>query len=422
MAMYEPKHEQAAREHRMQVQLERLQATLNRVYRHVPFYRESFDSAGVLPEDVQSLDDLARLPLTSREDLLAHQPYGLLAVPLHDVLRLHPAAGAGGPIVVGYTGNDLKIWRQMAARALTSAGVTKDDVVQISLDYALDPAASGAQAGAEALGASVIPCSRLAPERQAQVMRNYRATVLVATPSQALQIARAVRSVEPVELSLRVALVVGEVWSAELRKEIEDSLRVRAFASYGMSEMAVPGLATECEQHAGLHVSEDHVLAEVVDPATGLPLGYGERGELVLTTLTREAAPMIRYRTGDLTVLDDAACACGRTLVRMAPTHSRADDVMILDGMRVTPRQVRELVCEVVPGAPCVLFKETVHERETLTVRVGIDPTQFEDEMRYLQALRERLQGRIFEQLGLYANIRLAEAAHVDEGKVRDSV
>lgn len=415
MAIYEARNEAAGREALSQKQLERLQAVLNRTYRHVPYYREAFDRAGVAPEDVRSLDDLARLPLTGREDLLAHQPYGMLAVPLHDVLRLHPAAGAGGPIVVGYTANDLAIWRDMAARALTSAGVAKDDVVQISLDYALDPAASGAQAGAEALGASVIPCSRLSPERQAQVLRNYRATVLVATPSQALQIARVIVGADPAELSLRAALVVGEVWSAELRQEIELSLRVAAFASYGMSEMAVPGLATECEHHLGLHISEDHVLAEVVDPATGEPAAPGTQGELVLTTLTREAAPMIRYRTGDLTVLDPAPCPCGRTLVRMAPTHARADDVLIVDGMRVTPGQVRELVREVATDAPCLILTETENDREQLVVRVGIAPARFEDEIKHLEALRRGVQDRLFEQLGLYASVRLAEAAHVDD-------
>ena len=409
MTILDPRIETASREDVRQTQLERLQATLNRAYRHVALYREKFDRAGVLPETVRTLEDLARLPCTTREDLLGHQPFGLFAVALRDVVRLHPAMGAGGPIVVGYTHNDIAIWTRMAARALTSAGVTKEDVIQISLDYAQGAAGMGAQSGAEYLGASVIPASGLAPRRQAQVLGNYRVTVLVATPSQALHLGRFLRDVDRASLSLRRALIVGQVWSAQLREEIEALLEVEAYGSYGLSEMAVPGLATECGQRNGLHLAEDNVLAEVLDPATGRPAPVGQPGELVLTTLTREAVPMIRYRTGDITVLREGACACGRAMIRMEPTHARTDDIVIVNGIRVAPHQVEDVVDDILPGAACSLSVSDQEGMEGLEIRVAIDPSRFEDEIRHMEMLREHIKVHILEHLGLRATVRLVE-------------
>ncbi|NQU43584.1 AMP-binding protein [bacterium] len=402
--------ESADRSSIRQTQLERLQATLNRAYRNVALYRERFDKAGILPGEVRHLEDLAALPCTTREDLLGHQPYGLFAVALRDTVRLHPAAGAGGPVVVGYTRNDIEVWARMAARALASAGVTENDVIQISLDYALNAAGMGAQSGAERLGASVIPSSGLAPKRQAQVMKNYRATALIATPSQALHLGRFLRHEERASLSLKFALIVGQVWSDPLREEIEKLLGVRAFGSYGLSEMAVPGLATECEHHSGLHLSEDNVLAETLDPETGKPTTPGELGELVLTTLTREAVPLIRYRTGDLTILHDEPCACGRTFLRMEPTHERADDIVIVDGARVSPRQVQEIISDILPNAVCALKVPSEEEVEgELEIRVQIESSRFEDEVRHLEMLREHIKAHVLEHLGLQAIVRLVE-------------
>ncbi len=409
MSIHHPKIETAGRDYLRQIQIERLQATANRAYRHVPYYRDLFDKAGFLPEDIQTLEDLSRLPLTRREDLVAHQPYGLFAVPLHDVLRLQPAAGAGGPIVVGYTRNDIAHWTQMAERAFACAGVTSADVIQIALDYALDSAAMGAQSGAEALGASVIPCPGLSPERQAEVMRAYRATVLVATPTQALQLGRVVQNLEATALSLRVALIVGEVWSGELRQEIEEALKVEAFASFGLSEMTAPGLATECSRHTGLHLSEDHVLAETVNPLTGQPVADGEQGELVLTTLTREAVPLLRYRTGNLTCLLKDPCPCGRTLLRFAPTHERSDDIVLVNGVRVSPHQVNEVVHDLVPGADVsmdVIEEEGVEE---LRISISIGASWTGSEMRDLEMTRAHVRLHVFERLGLHAKIRLVE-------------
>jgi phenylacetate-CoA ligase len=405
MAILDPRAELADRETIRQVQLERLQSTVNRAYRNVAFYREVFEKAGLQPEDIRSLNDLARLPLTTRNDLVAHQPYAMFAVPLHDVIRLHAAAGAGGPVVVGYTRNDIDVWNRMTVRAFGSVGIAKDDVFMITLDYALDPAALGTQSGAETLGASVIPCSGLAPDRQVEVMRNYRATALAATPSQALRLARVLHGCDIPSLPLRVAFIVGEIWSDELRDEIESLLGVKAYGSFGLSEMAVPGLATECEAQCGLHLSEDNVLAEVVDPETGETLPHGQKGELVLTTLTREAVPLLRYRTGDITTLTDAPCACGRTFMRMSPTHARADDVLMVDGVRVWPDQVEEVVRHFLPDAPCRL----VSEGGELEVRIGLSTEQFGDRIRELEALREHIRAHVYERLGLSAMIRLVE-------------
>jgi phenylacetate-CoA ligase len=409
VSIHHPKIETADRDYLRQIQIERLQATANRAYRHVPYYRDLFDQAGFLPEDIHSLEDLARLPLTRREDLVAHQPYGLFAVPLHDVLRLQPAAGAGGPIVVGYTRNDIANWTQMAERAFVCAGINSTDVILISLDYALDSAAMGAQSGAEALGASVIPCPGLSPERQAEVMRAYRATVLVATPTQALQLGRVVQNLEATALSLRVALIVGEVWSSELRQEIEDALKVEAFASFGLSEMTAPGLATECSEHKGLHLSEDHVLVETVDPQTGQPVAEGELGELVLTTLTREAVPLLRYRTGNLTRLIQDPCPCGRTLLRFALTSERSDDIFLVNGVRVSPHQINEVVHDLVPGADVsmdVIEEEGVEE---LRISISIGASWTGSEMRDLELTRAHVRLHVFERLGLHARIRLVE-------------
>jgi phenylacetate-CoA ligase len=347
--------------------------------------------------------------MTSREDLLVHQPYGLFAVPLRDVIRIHPSAGAGGPIVVGYTQNDISAWTRMAARALVSAGVTKEDVIQISLDYAQNAAGMGAQSGAEYLGASVIPSSGLAPKRQAEVMRLYRATALVATPSQALHIGRALPEVQRASLALRRALIVGPVWTPELRGEIESLLGVEAFPSYGLTEMAVPGLATGCEAHCGLHISEDNVLAEAVEPRTGAPVEAGQIGELVLTTLTREAVPIIRYRTGGMTRILSEPCACGRTFSRIELLQERADDIVIVKGSRVSPRQIEEVVHDILPNTPCQLKVCEEDAQEDIEVRIAIDPSRFGDEIRHLEMMREHIKAHILEHLGLKAIIRLVE-------------
>lgn len=410
MPIADPKIEQAEPEKIRQIQLERLQATLNRAYRHVALYREKFDAAGILPEEIRSFEDMGRLPCTSREDLLQHQPYGLLAVPLQDVVRLHPSAGAGGPVVVGYTQNDLSIWAGMAGRALASVGVTAHDVAQITLDYAVHAAGMGAQSGAEKLGASVVPCSSLSPKRQAELLYNYRATVLIATANQALLLGPHLQQMDRGGLSLRSACIVAQVWSAPLRQRLQDALGVEVFCSYGLSEMAAPGLATECEAHNGLHVSEDNIFVEIVNPETGEVLPPGETGELVITTLTREATPMIRYRTGDLTALHTRPCSCGRTSARIEPSNQRADDILLVNGIRVAPHQIQEVVDAIQPDMPIESQVVELDGQECLELRIAIDPSRLEDEIKHLEMLKERTRAHLLEYLGLEAQVRLVEA------------
>ena len=332
-AMFEPQFETMPRPEIVQLQLERLQSTLSRVYRNVKFYREKFDRIGFLPEDILSLDDLTKLPFTTKEDLSNSYPYGMFAVPLREVVRIHSSSGsAGNPMVVGYTSRDLRTWARLAARLMTAAGVSKDDVVQITFNYGLMTGGFGVHYGAEALGASVIPSGTGNTFRQVQIMRDYRTTVLVSTPSYALIVADMVQEsgIDPKELHLRLSLLGGEPWDEARRQEIESRLLCRAFDLYGLSEAMGPGVAGECEHRAGMHLNEDYFLPEIIDPVTTQLLSPGEIGELVITTLAKEAVPLIRFRTGDRCSLSFDPCSCGRTFACLSRILGRTDEVVIV--------------------------------------------------------------------------------------------
>ena len=325
MAIYDREAEQMARGELAQLQLERLQATLTRVYKNVTFYKKRFDAMGFLPEDCLSLEDLRRLPFTTRHDLARAYPYEMFAVPLREVVRIHSSTGSpGNPIVMGYTARDLRHWARLAARVLTAAGVDRDDVVQVTLSYGLLTSAFGLHYGVELLGASVIPTGPGATARQVQIMRDYRTTVLVSTPGYARIIADQLEKsgMDAKNLFLKVGLFAGEPWTEAQRRDIESRLFLKALDNYALSEAMGPGVAGECEHRAGMHVNEDHFLAEIIDPASGEVLPEGAMGELVLTTISREATPLVRFRTGDLTRLDYAPCQCGRTMARLSP-HRR---------------------------------------------------------------------------------------------------
>jgi len=343
-------YETLPREEIEQLQLERLQAVLNRVYRNVGFYRRLFDEAGISPEEITSLDDLGRIPFTDRETLRVNQPYGMFALPLREVVRLQTTSGTTGePIVVGYSSNDVEHWTELMARSLYAAGVSKEDVVQIAFDYGLFTGALGFHYGAERIGATVIPCSRLSPEKQVEIMRNYKTTALACTPSFALQIAETVErsGVAPAELSLRVGIFGAEPWPESVREKIEDTLHITAIDCYGLSEVIGPGVSVECERKNGLHIFEDHFIAEVIDPSTGERLPDGQMGELVLTTITKEAFPLIRYRTGDLTSLDRSPCPCGRMTVRMSRVMERTDNMVVVRGVNIFPSQIERILAEI---------------------------------------------------------------------------
>ncbi|MRR57548.1 MAG: phenylacetate--CoA ligase [Deltaproteobacteria bacterium] len=413
MKIWEPLYECMPREEIEQLQLERLQATLNRVYKSVTCYRRKFDEAGIVPEDIRSLDDLSKLPFTTKEDLRLNYPYGMFAVPLREVVRIHSSSGTTGkPTVVGYTKNDIKMWSNLVARFMTAAGVTHDDVVQIAFGYGMFTGAFGLHYGSEAIGASVIPMGAGNTEKQIMIMQDYKSTVLVSTPSYALTIASRMEQmgVDPKSLSLKVGLFGSEPWTEAMRKEIESRLFISATDNYGLSEIIGPGVAGDCECKCGMHLFEDAFIPEIIDPETGQTLPRGSTGELVLTTLTKEAFPMIRYRTRDITSLDYEKCDCGRTLVRMRKTMGRSDDMLIIRGVNVFPSQIEEILfaiegCE--PHYQLVLDRED--EMDVLEVRIEVTENIFFDEMKKQKAFVELVERKIHSGLGVKAAVKLVE-------------
>jgi phenylacetate-CoA ligase len=420
MSIWDPRNETMPRGELEQLQLERLQATLNRVHRSVAFYRRRFEVAAFDPGEIRALEDLRRLPFTTRAELAEHHPYGLFAVPLREVVRLHSsAAGGGRPVVVGHTARDIRTWGELAARVLAAAGVTRDDVVQIAFDYGVSPDGFGFHYGAERLGASVIPTSAARMAHQLEIMRDYRSTVLVAPPSVARTLAHHLASegIDVKTLFLRVGVFSAEPWSEAVRRELEARLMIRAADAYAVAEALGPGVAGECDARAGLHLQEDHFLGEIVDPATGAVLPAGATGELVLTTLTREAFPLIRYRTGDLTRLEPAACACGRTLVRLARVSGRTDDMVSVRGVHFFPSQLAAILTAVEGTTPrFVLALQREEGQDVLEIRVEVSERTFFDEMRRQRLLVDEIGRRVQEELGLAARVRLVEPRPAAEG------
>jgi len=415
--VWEPEKECMNRDELRQLQLEQLQAVLARVYMHVPFYRKQFDACRVDPDDFRSLDDVPRLPLTSKADLQENYPYGLFAVPLRDVVRIH--ASACMSTVVGYTRNDIKTWSNLVARVLCSGGVGKDDVVQIAYGYDLSTGGFGIHYGAERIGASVIPTSTGNTARQIKIMRDFKTTALVCTPSYALLIADTIhkQGMNPGALSLKYGLFGGEPWSESVRQEIQEKLHIVATDNYGVSEVIGPGVASECIERNGLHINEDHFLVEVVDPQTLKPLPVGATGELVITTLTKEAFPVIRFRTRDLTSLLAEPCPCGRKTMRMARVAGRTDDVLIIRGTKVSPAQIAALLGEIEGQVPP---HQVVVERpgalDEVSVLIAPRESGALDELRKQHERLAAIERRLSSELGLSINVKLVERKSVESG------
>ncbi len=422
---WETDRECMGKEELEQLQFERLQSTLNRIYSHVPAYRKKFDALGILPEDIGSLADFSRLPFTTKEDLRENYPYGLFAVPLREVVRIHASSGTTGEsTVVGYTRNDVRIWSNLTARVLTMGGVTKDDVVQIAFGYGLFTGGFGLHYGAERIGASVIPASSGNTHRQIKIMMDFKTTALVSTPSYALLVAETIREqgIPPAALSLKYGLFGAEPWSERMRREIEEKLGIVATDNYGLSEIIGPGVSGECREQNGLHINEDHFLVEVVDPETLQPMPGGETGELVITSLTKEAFPMIRYRTRDLTSILPGDCPCGRTLRRMARVRGRTDDMLIIKGVNVFPSQIESVLFEfegTEPHYQIVLDRKGGLDEVTVLVEVG--ESIFFDQMRQQRGMMERIRKRLAQELGITVEVRLVEKKTIarSEGKTR---
>ncbi|MDH3997511.1 MAG: phenylacetate--CoA ligase [Desulfuromonadales bacterium] len=421
--IWDPLHECLDRKDLERLQLERLRATLERVSK-VDCYREKFKKSGVKPEDIHSLADIAKLPFTVKDDMRDNYPYGLFAVPMRDVVRIHSSSGTTGkPTVVGYSRKDLNDWTSLVARVMTAAGVGPEDIVHVAFGYGLFTGAFGLHYGAEKIGSAVIPMSGGNTERQLIILKDYGATALVCTPSYALTLADRIEKMghDPrTYLSLKVGLFGGEPWSEELRRELEQRLNIVATDNYGLSEIVGPGVAGECLARKGMHIFEDHFYPEIIDPDTGEVLPPGEKGELVLTNLVQEAIPLIRYRTRDITRLHYEKCECGRTLVRMDKTMGRSDDMLIIKGVNVFPTQIEEVLFQV---EGCEPHYQLVIEREgtldTLEVQVEVNENIFFDEMRKQRAFVEMIEQRLASNIGLHAKVKLVEPSAIPrhEGK-----
>jgi len=406
----------ASRDEVEQLQLERLQATLHRVYKNVEYYRDSFRNCGFYPDDLTSLDTLQKLPTTARDTLVKNYPYGMFAVPLREVIRLQSTSSeVRGPIVVGFTRNDIDHWTELAARSLLSAGVGPDDVVHIYIDYGMFPGALGLHYGAERIGASVIPSSNMPPDTELEMMKNYHTTVLVTTPHKALRLIDFIRlhHVNVKALMLRACLLVGQYWSESVRKRIEENIYTPVFDCYGHSEIVATGIAAECKERNGLHINEDHFIAEVVDPASGKALQPGQAGELMITTLTKEAFPLIRYRTGDITRLNEKPCGCGSCFVRMDKVTSRTDDMLFVGGVNLFPAQVERIIADAIgPAASRPVFQLVVagsEVSESVEVALEVNEAIFSDRLRALRSLEDKIRDELFDIIGVTAKIRLVE-------------
>ncbi|MEJ5363860.1 MAG: phenylacetate--CoA ligase [Desulfosoma sp.] len=422
--IYDMEYETLPREALEAIQLRRLQNTLQRVYATVPFYRKRFDEVGFKPSELKSLDDLRRVPFTTKQDLRDNYPFGLFAVPMENVVRIHASSGTTGkPTVVGYTARDIETWATLMARSLSAAGATRGDIIHNAYGYGLFTGGLGVHYGAEKLGASVIPISGGNTKRQIMIMKDFGATILTCTPSYALHLAEVAQEmgVEFKDLKFKAGLFGAEPWSERMREEIERKLHLDAVDIYGLSEVIGPGVAVEClEAKAGLHIFEDHFIAEIIDPATGEVLPPGSVGELVFTSITKEAFPVIRYRTRDITSLNPEPCVCGRTFVRMNRVSGRSDDMLIIRGVNVFPSQIESVLMEIQGVEPHYqLIVDREGNLDMLTVLVEVGESAFSDKVKTLQDLEKVITKNIKEYLGISAKVKLVEPKTIarSEGK-----
>ena len=422
---WDREYETMPREKLRELQVERLKNTLDRVYDNVPFYRRAMDQKGIKPADIKSLDDVRKLPFTVKQDLRDNYPFGLFAVPLEDVVRVHASSGTTGkPTVVGYTHNDINPWAGLMARSLTMAGASRGDVVQNAYGYGLFTGGMGVHYGAEKIGATVVPISGGNTGRQLMIMQDFSSTVLTCTPSYALYLAEEGENagLDFKKLPLKAGIFGAEPWSERMRRQLEEKLSIKAYDIYGLSEVLGPGVSMECPAQQGMHIYEDHFLAEIIDPDTGEPLPFGQQGELVFTSLTKEAFPIIRYRTRDITVLTEEPCSCGRTHVRMRRVTGRTDDMLIIRGVNVFPSQEESILLEFGETEPhYLLVVDRKGNLDELEIWVELSEKWFSDKVRQLEEEEGRLKDRIASVLGIAARIRLVEPKTIprSEGKAK---
>jgi phenylacetate-CoA ligase len=407
------------------LQTDRLRLAVAHTYRNVPFYRARMDEAGVKPEDIRSLRDIARLPLTTKQDMRDNYPYGMLATPMQKIIRMHCSSGTTGkPTVVAYTKQDIGVWAEVIARTLTAGGVTDKSVFQVAVNYGLFTGGLGIHYGAEMVGASVVPASGGNTARQIMLIKDFGTTAMVATPSYALYLAETMKEmgVAPQDTALQSIFCGAEAWSDHMHQEIEAAFGIKAYDIYGLSEIIGPGVACECEAQDGLHFQEDHFYPEVIDPATGEVLPEGAFGELVITTLTKEGMPMMRYRTRDLTALERSGCACGRTQIKMRRVVGRSDDMLIIRGVNIFPSQVESVLLSLGETAPHYqLVVDREHNLDTLTVLVEMSDNLMADAMKEVSAIERKIRDSLKAATAVTATVRLVGPKTIErsEGKAK---
>jgi phenylacetate-CoA ligase len=407
------------------VQGERLGRLVDMLYRRVPFYRKKMEAADIRPQDIQAVSDIARLPFTTKDEMRDVYPYGLLCVDLKEIVEIHTSSGTTGtPVVDAYTAGDIDVWSEAMARTLSAGGATRHDIVQNAYGYGLFTGGLGVHYGARRIGATVIPISGGNTKRQIAIMRDFTSTVLACTPSYSLFLAEAAREegMDPRRSGLRAGFFGAEPWSESMRREIQEKLGLKAFDIYGLTEIIGPGVAMECECQDGLHVNEDHFYPEIVDPATGRVLPDGQKGELVITTLTKDGTPVLRYRTRDITYLDHGPCACGRTTVRMHRLLGRTDDMLIIRGVNVFPSQIEEVILKVEGVEPHYqLIVERRDRLDEMEVQVEMNEAVFSDEIRNLERVEKRIEADLYAALNIHVGVRLVEPKTIarSEGKAK---
>ena len=410
MPILNPSIETMGRKELLELQLERLQIVVNQAYSNVDFYRKRFDEARLSPDEIKTLDDLRRIPFTTRKDLLDNYPYGMFAVPLRDVVRLQfPLGMYGNPIVIGYTREDLKMWNELVARVMAAIGITEHDIIQVAFNYGLFIGAVRFNQSAELIGAAVVPTSIASGEVQVKIMQDFRSTVLTAAPSFAIHIMETMqkKGMDPRALSLKIGLFGAESWPEEVRQALENYFNIQAYEIFGVTELIEPGVAGECMAKNGLHVFEDHFLPEIIDPTSGEVLGEGREGELVLTTLTNRAYPLLRYRTSDVTSLTSQPCSCGRTLARMSKVLKRTDQMVCVRGINVFPEKVEEVLLGIEGVGPgySLVPKGKMGMNHHLTIRVEASSGILQGREEAKTSLRQKIELAIRKAVGIGVEI-----------------
>ncbi len=416
--------ETMSRDEMTALQSVRLRDAVARAYQHLPIYRSKMQAAGLLPGDINGIDDLPKLPCILKTDLRDGYPYGMFAVPMGDIIRVHASSGTTGKqTVVGYTRRDIDIWNECMARSLTMCGVTSDDILHVSYGYGLFTGGLGGHYGGETIGCATIPVGTGNTKRQLQIMEDFGSTALLCTPSYAMLLGDAVQAAGTKDkIKLRIGVHGAEPWTESMRKEIEARLGIQAYDIYGLSEISGPGVANECTCKDGLHINEDHFVVEVLDPETGRSLPDGQRGELVFTCVTKEAMPLIRYNTRDITSINRQPCACGRTLVRMNKPTGRTDDMLIIRGVNVFPSQIESVLLRFSEAAPYYLIVvDRQDNSDTLEIQVEMTDSFFSDEVRAIEDIQRRIRREVESTLGLAAKITMVRPRTIErsEGKAK---